>query len=115
TSAATASFLFPAEDGIRDFHVTGVQTCALPIFARRPAAHVEHAIGITHEAVGTVEAAVEFRDLWLAGCAEHDAEQLAAADVGHEVGRASWRERRSAFGASGACEGMRVETTKTGK
>src|SRR5690606_40705482 len=22
---------FPAEDGIRDFHVTGVQTCALPI------------------------------------------------------------------------------------
>src|SRR5690606_40831708 len=23
------------EDGIRDFHVTGVQTCALPIFIRR--------------------------------------------------------------------------------
>src|SRR5690606_39122992 len=23
---------FPAEDGIRDFHVTGVQTCALPIY-----------------------------------------------------------------------------------
>src|SRR5690606_3112484 len=26
-------FFFQAEDGIRDFHVTGVQTCALPIFA----------------------------------------------------------------------------------
>src|SRR5690606_40938162 len=25
------SFFFQAEDGIRDFHVTGVQTCALPI------------------------------------------------------------------------------------
>src|SRR5690606_6533269 len=25
------NFFFPAEDGIRDFHVTGVQTCALPI------------------------------------------------------------------------------------
>src|SRR5690606_40597056 len=25
-------FLFQAEDGIRDFHVTGVQTCALPIW-----------------------------------------------------------------------------------
>src|SRR5207253_1698456 len=25
-------FFFPAEDGIRDGHVTGVQTCALPIF-----------------------------------------------------------------------------------
>src|SRR5207302_7371736 len=24
-------FFFQAEDGIRDFHVTGVQTCALPI------------------------------------------------------------------------------------
>src|SRR5690606_39736772 len=29
-------FFFTAEDGIRDFHVTGVQTCALPISARRP-------------------------------------------------------------------------------
>src|SRR5690606_39769327 len=26
---------FQAEDGIRDFHVTGVQTCALPIFRRQ--------------------------------------------------------------------------------
>src|SRR5690606_40706831 len=25
-------FFFQAEDGIRDFHVTGVQTCALPIY-----------------------------------------------------------------------------------
>src|SRR5699024_12780969 len=29
-------FFFQAEDGIRDRNVTGVQTCALPIF-RRPA------------------------------------------------------------------------------
>src|SRR5690606_27265661 len=27
-------FFFQAEDGIRDFHVTGVQTCALPICKR---------------------------------------------------------------------------------
>src|SRR5690606_40730413 len=27
---------FQAEDGIRDFHVTGVQTCALPILLWRP-------------------------------------------------------------------------------
>src|SRR5690606_40999798 len=26
------SFFLQAEDGIRDFHVTGVQTCALPIY-----------------------------------------------------------------------------------
>src|SRR5690606_39280217 len=29
-----SSFFFQAEDGIRDFHVTGVQTCALPICPR---------------------------------------------------------------------------------
>src|SRR6266511_5800613 len=28
-------FFFQAEDGIRDFHVTGVQTCALPICLSR--------------------------------------------------------------------------------
>src|SRR5690606_39836139 len=28
-------FFFQAEDGILDFHVTGVQTCALPICSRR--------------------------------------------------------------------------------
>src|SRR6266508_4690912 len=35
--AMTASlFFFQAEDGIRDGHVTGVQTCALPISRHRP-------------------------------------------------------------------------------
>src|SRR5207253_7647504 len=29
-------FFFQAEDGIRDGHVTGVQTCALPICRRHP-------------------------------------------------------------------------------
>src|SRR5690606_40270550 len=29
-------FFFQAEDGIRDFHVTGVQTCALPISPPKP-------------------------------------------------------------------------------
>src|SRR5690606_9238944 len=31
-----AYFFFQAEDGIRDFHVTGVQTCALPILLGVP-------------------------------------------------------------------------------
>src|SRR5690606_40285103 len=30
-TAVSVFFFFQAEDGIRDFHVTGVQTCALPI------------------------------------------------------------------------------------
>src|SRR5437660_2237289 len=35
-------FFFQAEDGIRDGHVTGVQTCALPISARRDARRARH-------------------------------------------------------------------------
>src|SRR5690606_40622639 len=31
SSSCMCFFFFQAEDGIRDFHVTGVQTCALPI------------------------------------------------------------------------------------
>src|SRR6266700_3836713 len=42
-------FFFQAEDGIRDFHVTGVQTCALPI-SRGAAAH--HAAGARPRAAG---------------------------------------------------------------
>src|SRR5690606_40766845 len=34
-------FFFQAEDGIRYFHVTGVQTCALPIY-RKPMATGEN-------------------------------------------------------------------------
>src|SRR5256885_16444832 len=33
TSVASFFFFFQAEDGIRDYKVTGVQTCALPILS----------------------------------------------------------------------------------
>src|SRR5690625_7159708 len=33
--SASTLFFFQAEDGIRDGHVTGVQTCALPIWPSR--------------------------------------------------------------------------------
>src|SRR2546426_4462853 len=34
TPSLLCFFFFQAEDGIRDYKVTGVQTCALPIFPR---------------------------------------------------------------------------------
>src|SRR5690606_40575162 len=38
-------FFFQAEDGIRDFHVTGVQTCALPIcVSAQPTIHGENIV-----------------------------------------------------------------------
>src|SRR2546430_6947306 len=44
-------FFFQAEDGIRDLTVTGVQTCALPIFNSVPSANevnVTGAVSITN-------------------------------------------------------------------
>src|SRR5256885_3608071 len=40
TAVTKLVFFFQAEDGIRDYKVTGVQTCALPIFCapRAPSA-----------------------------------------------------------------------------
>src|SRR5258706_10516162 len=43
-------FFFQAEDGIRDWSVTGVQTCALPISA--PAGHLERDRGGTGRPAG---------------------------------------------------------------
>src|SRR5256885_6205093 len=40
-------FFFQAEDGIRDYKVTGVQTCALPIFGRQETVHLTIQRGIT--------------------------------------------------------------------
>src|SRR5690606_7358542 len=42
TNGNLVDFFFQAEDGIRAFHVTGVQTCALPIYVLG----VEHAVAI---------------------------------------------------------------------
>src|SRR5690606_17348283 len=39
-------FFFQAEDGIRDFHVTGVQTCALPIFCSTSTTEATSSIGV---------------------------------------------------------------------
>src|SRR5256885_8526431 len=45
-------FFFQAEDGIRDYKVTGVQTCALPISARRlgPRGPCDHDRGVARRA-----------------------------------------------------------------
>src|SRR5690606_40060008 len=49
-------FFFQAEDGIRDFHVTGVQTCALPISVR------EHEAAVL---IATIALALIFQELML--------------------------------------------------
>src|SRR5690349_14879086 len=92
-----------AEDGIRDLYVTGVQTCALPIFARGDA-DAAQAVRLGQldevrvlERRGDVAPAVEE----LLPLAHHA--EVAVVDDGHveldallgdrEIGRASCRER----------------------
>src|SRR5690606_40946862 len=65
-------FFFQAEDGIRAFHVTGVQTCALPILSLKTedaAVHVwlaEHHAGVVDEvARREVVRPVDHHIIWL--------------------------------------------------
>src|SRR2546430_10735071 len=85
-------FFFQAEDGIRDLTVTGVQTCALPIFAKSGVAdHIKQRpvlmpVGI--EKGGSVAVGLGHdprRQTW-----RH---RWAPASRSEEIGRASCRER----------------------
>src|SRR2546430_11982617 len=85
-------FFFQAEDGIRDLTVTGVQTCALPIWV-----HVDGAFGLWAKAAPTLRQlahGVEHADSWAT-----DAHKWlnVPCDSGlafaREIGRASCRER----------------------
>src|SRR3984893_18329262 len=71
-SCGVTCFFFQAEDGIRDGHVTGVQTCALPI-SPRTASRSWETIGywaVTLSPVNRLHpTAPRFMgDNWLLGC-----------------------------------------------
>src|SRR5690606_39374773 len=98
---------FQAEDGIRGFHVTGVQTCALPIcqvaLEVRARVGVEDAVlevlpvaaGADHLRVLDVNAPV--RRATVAGRVRGDGPGGAV-----EIGRASWRGRAAVEAVGGA-------------
>src|SRR5256885_10590988 len=95
-AASQASpFFFQAEDGIRDYKVTGVQTCALPIFqvrslatARRLSTAQATDEVLTERVENTRRIADQLR-------VEYQKSRIAeAVEVGQvEIGRASGRER----------------------
>src|SRR5690606_40073437 len=91
-------FFFQAEDGIRDFHVTGVQTCALPISGARarsteqgsqPEADGRAEWSVVWQAPASLELPIVF-ELW-ANAGNDD--QSPFGDATHQIGRASCRER----------------------
>src|SRR5439155_2810789 len=64
---ARVCFFFQAEDGIRDGHVTGVQTCALPISRQEPEPAKPIAVSeIVEAAVAAVRPEAERRGVTVA-------------------------------------------------
>src|SRR5205807_6332251 len=85
------SFFFLAEDGIRDYKVTGVQTCALPIFVKHLALLLVLVGNRSAEPLEPMSARACMKEARM-----RTAIALATAAfavVGLEIGRASCRER----------------------
>src|SRR5258706_9765845 len=85
-------FFFQAEDGIRDWSVTGVQTCALPISGdRAQPARAGHGDEAERPSQHEAEHDGQHRDLdRVDGALDEERDAL---DDQPEVGRASCRER----------------------
>src|SRR5690606_40815386 len=94
-------FFFQAEDGIRDFHVTGVQTCALPISeGRTGAARRLQAGARTPPHHGRRGGARRRRD----GILRRSRDERSFRAWRAQIGRASCRERGEVSGGGGGVE-----------
>src|SRR5688500_20193573 len=91
-------FFFQAEDGIRDYKVTGVQTCALPIFMGGNASisggmsDIKEAFELANVLENPLETPVKI-----------EAESTVEPTL--EIGRASCRERAKSEVAGGRLQG----------
>src|SRR5256885_84276 len=92
-SRISGFFFFQAEDGIRDYKVTGVQTCALPIWPRVLPRDED-----LRRAADVLNAGKRIAVLAGAGALHATDELIAVAErlrcgIAKEIGRASCRER----------------------
>src|SRR5207245_4177909 len=87
-------FFFQAEDGIRDATVTGVQTCALPIFLAKVVVRARHRAPPVAGSQADREPLGFLRPPLGVHVDEAGGEDVAEIQkVGFEIGRASCRER----------------------
>src|ERR1039457_7463361 len=74
-------FFFQAEDGIRDYKVTGVQTCALPICSRHHGRSLQH--GRRLPGAGSLRRCGQS----VAGSAEENGKERDRIEPGRQIGR----------------------------
>src|SRR5690625_4724550 len=87
----TLFFFFQAEDGIRDGHVTGVQTCALPIYNGIYGYFLESVIQTAkYDAIGDSMTKDDFRELMFFD-PDHRSEERR---VGKECRSRRWRSHQ---------------------
>src|SRR5690606_41971349 len=97
-------FFFQAEDGIRVFHVTGVQTCALPIYFQG-IARLRHEFGLP-ELVSQARDALEIDLIFESGRLSKAATQHLDEKRSEERrGGREWRRRRESAEDGGSGEG----------
>src|SRR5699024_11864899 len=93
----SSSFFFRAEDGIRARNVTGVQTCALPIFSETvPDGTVVEFLADYEQVVGkdgTIYQPLTEKEINLIYKVTKDGESAEGTVEHTEIGRASCRER----------------------
>src|SRR5690606_40346989 len=101
-------FLCQAEDGIRDFHVTGVQTCALPISTADAEGQKAHAhklkgscYAIGARTMAELCARIEAGEADAPALVEELQGELEIVVAALEIGRASCRERGCGGGGAG--------------
>src|SRR5256885_2610920 len=85
-------FFFQAEDGIRDYKVTGVQTCALPISLRQRRHRLHRPVTVFGVLAGEDEIRHRERGRAILGLQEQPG-QSGGPLPALEIGRASCRER----------------------
>src|SRR2546430_3997894 len=90
-------FFFQAEDGIRDLTVTGVQTCALPIFAAADHVRDRRRRGGGPD-FGGAGAPLQDLCLHLVGCDGRAGGRPGGRAVGLEDGRGAWWGRGESLG-----------------
>src|SRR5207247_5634381 len=108
-------FFFQAEDGIRDPLVTGVQTCALPIWRIEPRVVMLKLLACTREQLEHDNPGLDSPRLAGSASGQDGFEKDYPRGDGEEIGRASCRERGEVGWCEVALKGRSGEVTVWGE